>query len=70
VSVCTWKECQSEASVPQVAADGEIWANLCVEHDEKLAGALDDPLRMLSYWVLAQGGSQSAALRMTREFEP
>jgi hypothetical protein len=51
------------AEHPQVAADGEQWANLCDYHDERLRTAVDDPPRMLSFWILAQGGKEVAVKR-------
>lgn len=64
---CTWKDCDKPATQPQVASDGEIWANLCDEHHEKLEESLSslEPKKLLSAWVKAQGGANKAAKRMT-----
>jgi len=60
---CTWKDCNGKANNPQVADDGEVWATLCDNHNDKLASAMNDPPRILSYWILAQGGTQGAMRR-------
>lgn len=62
--LCTWKECNAEAEYPQVSQDGETWANLCAEHDKRLADSMNDPPRMLSAWVLAHGGAAQMSKRM------
>lgn len=69
---CTWVDCQSKAERPQVSKDGEMWANLCVDHDNKFAADTDiaaptyDVKRMLSSWVKAGGGAEKMAKRMAR----
>jgi hypothetical protein len=68
MTVCTWKECQDEATHPQLTRDGRMWANLCDKHHERLvtSKSLDNfnPKSLLSSWVKAQGGAAAAARRM------
>jgi hypothetical protein len=54
---CTWLDCQSEATVPQIRKDGSRWANLCGQHDRELNQAVSDSdARNLLYgWVKALG---------------
>lgn len=67
MSACTWASCKREASHPQTAADGAVWANLCEQHDKELSDAVAaGPPRLLVAWVKAQGGPKMAAQRMTR----
>lgn len=61
---CTWKDCTADAEFPQVAQDGETWANLCAEHNQKLEASYGDPPKMLSAWVLAGGGAAKMTKRM------
>lgn len=66
-SPCTWAGCDQAATHPQVAADGEQWANLCDAHDQRWQAArvdLENPSRMLGCWVNAQGGARAATDRM------
>lgn len=65
--LCTWKGCENRAVVPKTASDGEVWANLCDYHDGKLTSAMNDPPRVLSFWVLAQGGKEAVVNRMLGE---
>jgi len=66
---CTWVDCAKVGLFPQKADDGEQWAWLCGEHQDKLddaiQGASENPFRMLSCWVKAQGGSRLATKRMS-----
>lgn len=64
---CTWVDCSKEATVPQIAKDGDQWANLCVEHDAEIDKALVsmDVKVVLRNWLRAQGGAKAAAARMT-----
>ncbi len=66
---CTWVDCLKDASVPQIAKDGEVWADLCVEHDQRLIAAIDsgDPKQLLGLWVKAGGGHKKMAARMVGE---
>lgn len=70
---CTWTDrangrCRSEGLFPQIADDGGRWAFLCGPHEDELdcavAGAAENPKRMLSCWVKAQGGPGTATARM------
>lgn len=64
---CTWEGCTEEASRPQIGQDGQQWANLCPKHDERLHQAIadvDQPHRMIGYWVTAQGGARAATDRL------
>ena len=65
---CTWVECQNVASVPQIAKDGEQWANLCAAHDAEINAGLEalDAKKLLSCWVKAMGGAKAATRRMMR----
>lgn len=55
--LCTWVDCKEIATHPQIAQDGERWANLCISHNEHLDQAIKslDPKRILSVWIKAQG---------------
>ena len=70
MSRCTWRDCSNEAAHPQIAKDGEQWANLCDEHNSKIDESIDtaiangDVRSLLSGWVKAQGGAEAAAGRM------
>src|SRR5216117_3474693 len=57
---CTWEDCTQEAVVPQTGRDGEVWASLCAEHDQKLKAAEKSGRspQILSCWTKAQGGAQ------------
>lgn len=61
---CTWKGCTNPATKPQTAADGQQWANLCVDHEKEFMGAPLTPKALCRAWVLAQGGAAAAAQRM------
>ena len=63
---CTWIDCDVEATHPQIAKDGEEWANLCDEHHEETEQALKSmvPEKLLRAWVRAQGGAKLATQRM------
>jgi hypothetical protein len=67
---CTWNEkderCDKEAKFPQIATDGEVWANLCEEHNAQLEQAIEllDARKLLSSWVKAGGGPKKMASRM------
>jgi len=65
---CTWKGCDAEATHPQIAKDGEEWANLCDEHHTEVELAIKSmvPKRLLRAWIRAQGGSKLAAARMVK----
>jgi hypothetical protein len=67
---CTWVEpktgrCHNLATLPQIAKDGERWANLCNAHDAELSLSVDslDVRMMLSSWVRAGGGPKKMAAR-------
>lgn len=67
--MCTWKYCEKNAVHPQVASDGEVWANLCDEHHAELEAAIGDrPEKMISAWVLAMGGAKLASRRVLKEW--
>lgn len=69
-TTCTWEDCESHATHPQIAKDGEQWANLCPTHAAELEAACDiasptwTPKRMLRAWILAQGGAGPASRRV------
>ena len=61
---CTWKDCTKTAEYPQIAKDGEQWANLCKEHHKKLENSIGaEPKEMLSCWIKAMGGAKMATIR-------
>ena len=65
--ICTWEECNEQATRPQLDRDGNEWANLCEKHHNMIEETLGDPKKipqMLSYWVKAMGGAKAAAARM------
>ena len=64
---CTWVLCEAEATQPQIAKDGEEWANLCQAHHDELDSAGNLPLdarKMVRAFILAQGGHAVMAKRM------
>ena len=69
---CTWVDCTATATCPQLDKGGSPWANLCDAHHVELDNAInnfakgvtDEPKKMLSCWVKAQGGAKKAAERM------
>lgn len=67
-SGCTWVDCGRAAAFPQIAKDGEQWANLCAEHNEEIEAAIGalDARKVLGCWVKAMGGSKKATERMMR----
>lgn len=64
---CTWTGCTDTAVHPQLGRDGAQWANLCSEHHQLLRDCQqsEDPKRILSSWVKAQGGAKVAARRLS-----
>jgi hypothetical protein len=67
ITKCTWVDCQKDATKPQIARDGQKWANLCEMHDRELEEALKAGVpKVLSAWVKAQGGSTMASERMIK----
>lgn len=63
---CTWKDCNKEAKIPQILTDGNIWANLCEEHNKQLEDDIEQMKvkELVRDWILAQGGAKAAAARM------
>ena len=63
---CTWVDCEERAEHPQVATDGEVWANLCAKHAKDLAESITEQNipRLLSNWTKAGGGAKKMAERM------
>jgi hypothetical protein len=63
---CTWKGCGNTAAHPQTSKSGEVWANLCDQHNAELEAALmgGSARRILSVWVLAAGGAKKMAERI------
>lgn len=58
-----------DATKPQIAKDGDVWANLCEAHDGEMDRTLSslDAAKMLRAWIHAQGGARAAADRMNAE---
>jgi hypothetical protein len=72
MSICTWEGCQRSASYPMLSADqGDVWADLCEEHQGKFnalvksEGRTRSPL-LLQAWVSAQGGQLQADMRRVK----
>jgi len=65
VRICTWVDCEEPAIKEQVAEDGNIWADLCVDHNKELseATASENVVALMRAWVRAQGGAKEAALK-------
>lgn len=76
---CTWQDppdtrCTREATHPQTAEGGEVWANLCDEHAKQLDASVNglivednhNPAAVLRAWVRASGGAKKMAGRMMR----
>lgn len=65
---CTWVDCQNEAAHPQIAKDGEQWANLCDEHNSRIDEGFKslDAKTLLGNWVKAGGGAKKMADRMMK----
>jgi hypothetical protein len=63
---CTWMNCICDAVEPQVARDGQKWADLCVDQARFLKEAIDSgsAKRVVRAWVRAQGGAKAAATRV------
>lgn len=63
---CTWRDCTNSATTPQIADDGEKWAELCGEHAAEQAKAQEsgDAKAILRCWVLAHGSREAFARRM------
>jgi hypothetical protein len=64
---CTWKDCTELAVHPQKTKYGEVWANLCTQHNSELEQALTgtSARAILRCWVLGGGGADKMAARMT-----
>lgn len=56
---CTWKHCNKEGTHSQKDDNGDDWAVLCDEHNDKLEQALESPdfKLWMRVWVLASGGA-------------
>jgi hypothetical protein len=63
---CTYEGCDREATIPQVAKDGEVWANFCKEHEDQINKSIDtgDVRALMRDWVKGQGGAKAAADRV------
>ena len=56
---CTWQDCNEKAIHPQIAKDGDQWANLCNKHHKQLDVAIgEDSSILLWTWSKAGGGSK------------
>ena len=66
MKTCTWMGCVYGPTHPQVAKDGEVWANLCSIHNAEMEKVMANakPGTVLRTWILAQGGSRAASERM------
>lgn len=64
---CTWKECEKESVTERKRDNGQVWANLCYEHDKQLNDALINigkeggTKNLLRCWVLSRGGTEKMA---------
>lgn len=64
---CTWKDCKEKGVYNQIDNNGDIWAILCVKHNQELENSIGDhPRKMLRAWVLAQGGADKAVERIIK----
>lgn len=65
-STCTWQDCSATAQHEQVADDGDAWANLCAEHNQKLQASMasGDQRAIIADWIRAQGGPMKASRRL------
>jgi len=67
---CTWKDCKEKATNPQIAKDGEQWANLCDKHHKQLDVSISkDAKVMLSVWIKAGGGAEKMANRTMKSID-
>jgi hypothetical protein len=68
VNCCTWVGCRLGARNPQIAKDGEVWANLCDSHDAALSKTIKEfnVKAVLRDWVRAGGGAKKMAARMVK----
>lgn len=64
MSKCTWVDCKNTATSPQIAKDGQQWANLCDEHVIALEKAQSNAKGMIGAWIKAQGGAKIATDRV------
>ena len=59
---CTWKDCNNDATNPQLDKYKNEWANLCNKHHEELEEAIlgesFNPKIALKSWILASGGAK------------
>ncbi len=74
MSKCTWKgkvtgPCAKEAVHDQRAKDGEVWAQLCDEHEATLERNIQsgEPKQIIGSWIAAGGGYEAAAKRSMRD---
>lgn len=66
MKTCTWVGCRSEAVIEIETKDGDVWANLCSEHNAELDRSVMSfsPPKMISAWIKAKGGAEAAAAAM------
>lgn len=64
--LCTWRDCEQDATHPQLDNNQEQWANLCNAHAAEMDAALAaaDPKALLRCWALAYGTREQFARRM------
>lgn len=63
---CTWVDCTEPAAHPQHDKGGQVWADLCDEHDTVLSLAVNTgnvPMILCS-WVRAKGGAEKCAANL------
>lgn len=73
--MCTWVEspgqqCPAEGTHAELDKNGLPWAHLCDQHHQMLESAMKSAaagtdVRILAYWVKAQGGPKKVAQAIT-----
>lgn len=70
---CTWVDCDNAAQHDWKDKNDKVWTKLCDFHHERLdlsiKNAENEPAKMLSNYVKAQGGAALAVKRTMEMFE-
>jgi len=65
---CTWRDCESDGTNPQLDNKKREWANLCQEHHDEIENSIAadpfEPKRLMRAWIKAQGGAKEASKRI------
>jgi hypothetical protein len=66
--LCTWVDCEKEATTLIKEKDGKDYANLCDEHNKELNDSINknpfNAAKMLQCWIKAGGGAKKMSERM------